>query len=111
LHAFPTRRSSDLDTPSSQLAHFPRYFKAAQARIDKLRSDPARDARLMADMAPLLANYQRAKSALKGTEDARLEEFRWMLEELRVALFAQELRTPMPVSAKRLEKAWAAMQR
>ncbi len=99
------------DAPAGQLPHFVRYFKAAQARIDKLRGDPARDARLMSDMAPLLAQYQRAQSALKGAADAKLDEFRWMLEELRVALFAQELRTPMPVSVKRLEKAWAAMQR
>jgi len=99
------------DAPYRQLTHYPRYLKAAQVRIDKLRADPARDGRLMADMAPLLAQYQRAVSALKGAGDAQLEEFRWLLEELRVALFAQELRTPMLVSVKRLQKAWAAMQR
>src|SRR5690606_32043486 len=99
------------DTPYRQLTQFPRYLKAAQVRIDKLRADPARDARLMAEMAPLLVQYQRATSALKGARDARLEEFRWLLEELRVALFAQELRTPMPVSVKRLQKAWSSMQR
>jgi ATP-dependent helicase HrpA len=43
--------------------------------------------------------------------DPRMTEFRWMLEELRVSLFAQELRTPMPVSAKRLQKVWESMQR
>jgi ATP-dependent helicase HrpA len=99
------------DTPYSQLTHFPRYLKGAQVRIDKLRSDPPRDARYMADMAPLLAQHQRAVAALKGARDKQLDEFRWLLEELRVAMFAQELRTPMPVSVKRLEKAWAAMQR
>ncbi len=98
-------------TPYRQLSHYPRYFKAAVARIDKLRADPARDARLSAEMAPLLAQYQRAQSALKGAPDAGLEEFRWLLEELRVALFAQELRTPMPVSVKRLQKAWSMLQR
>ena len=45
----------------------------------------------------------------KGVRDARLDEFRWLLEELRISLFAQELRTPQPVSAKRLEKVWAQM--
>lgn len=99
------------DTPYQQLAHYPRYLKAAQVRIDKLRADPARDAKLMAEMAPLVAQYQRAAVALQGNADAQLEAFRWLLEELRVALFAQELRTPMPVSVKRLQKAWAAMQR
>ncbi|WP_353151661.1 ATP-dependent RNA helicase HrpA [Pollutimonas bauzanensis] len=98
-------------TPYRQLTHYPRYLKAAQVRIDKLRADPARDNRLMDEMAPLLVQYQRAASALKGAPDAQLDEFRWLLEELRVALFAQELRTPMPVSVKRLQKAWSAMQR
>ena len=98
-------------TPYGQLKHYPRYLKAAQVRIDKLRADSARDARLMAEMAPLLVQYQRAVSALKGARDAQLDDFRWLLEELRVALFAQELRTPMPVSVKRLQKAWSAMQR
>ncbi|CAM3729503.1 ATP-dependent RNA helicase HrpA [Bordetella sputigena] len=99
------------DSPYAQLAHFPRYLKAAAARIDKLRADPARDQRLMADMAPLLTQYQRARAALKGAADPRLDEFRWLLEELRVALFAQELRTPMPVSVKRLQKSWESMRR
>ena len=99
------------DTPYAQLAHFPRYLKAAVGRIDKLRADPARDAKLMGEMAPLLVQYQRARSALKGTADPRLDEFRWLLEELRVALYAQELRTPQPVSVKRLMKAWESLQR
>lgn len=98
-------------TPDAQLTHFPRYLKAALARVDKLRTDPARDARLMSEMAPLLSQYARARTALKGAPDAALDEFRWLLEELRVALFAQELRTPTPVSVKRLQKAWEAMQR
>ncbi|WP_082988288.1 ATP-dependent RNA helicase HrpA [Bordetella bronchialis] len=99
------------ESPYAQLAHFPRYLKAAVARIDKLRADPGRDQRLMAEMAPLLTQYQRARAALKGAPDARLDEFRWLLEELRVALFAQELRTPMPVSVKRLQKSWESMRR
>ena len=97
--------------PYAQLTHVPRYLKAALSRLDKLRNDPARDSKLMSEMAPLVSQYVRARSALKGASDPALDEFRWLLEELRVALFAQELRTPMPVSVKRLEKAWAAMQR
>ncbi|RYF51786.1 MAG: DUF3418 domain-containing protein, partial [Comamonadaceae bacterium] len=99
------------DTPQAQLAHVPRYLKAAIARLDKARADPVRDQRLMAEMSPLLVNYQRARSARKGAPDAGLDEFRWLLEELRVALFAQELRTPMPVSVKRLQKTWTSMAR
>jgi len=99
------------DTPHAQLKHFPRYLKAVQARIARLRTDPARDARLMAEAAPLFAQYQRTLAARKGAMDAGLREFRWLLEELRVSLYAQELRTPMPVSVKRLQKTWDAYQR
>jgi len=99
------------DTPYARLAHFPRYLKAAAVRIDKLRSDPARDAKLTGEMAPLLMQYQRARATLKGASEPSLDDFRWMLEELRVALFAQTLRTPMPVSVKRLQKAWEALRR
>ncbi|MDY3331390.1 MAG: ATP-dependent RNA helicase HrpA [Pelistega sp.] len=90
----------------AHLAHFVRYLKADFVRAEKLAADPMRDTKLMAEMAPLLVNYQRAFSQLKGREDKGLEDFRWLLQELRVALFAQELRTPMPVSVKRLQKAW-----
>jgi ATP-dependent helicase HrpA len=58
----------------------------------------------------LLANFQRTLAQRKGRIDPRLEEFRWLLEELRVSLFAQSLRTPMPVSVKRLQKAWEALR-
>jgi ATP-dependent helicase HrpA len=79
-------------------------------RLDKLRNDPVRDARLMAEWQALAKPWERERLArLKaGAADAFLEEFRWLLEELRVALFAQELRTPTPVSVKRLQKAWDA---
>ena len=97
-------------TPYAQLAHLPRYLKAASVRLDKLRADPARDAKLASDLAPLQHNYLRKfqEHAKARVNDARLEEFRWLLEELRVSLFAQELKTPMPVSVKRLQKAWDA---
>ncbi|MYM68443.1 ATP-dependent RNA helicase HrpA [Pseudoduganella sp. FT55W] len=97
----------------SQLSHFPRYLKAMNVRIEKLRGDPSRDTKLMAEWQQAAAAWQRAnrdKSAGKNT-DPKMVEFRWMLEELRVSLFAQELRTPMPVSAKRLQKVWESMQR
>jgi ATP-dependent helicase HrpA len=96
-------------TPPAQLAHLPRYLKALAMRLDKLRADPARDAALMADLAALQAPWRRALTQRRGQPDPRLEEFRWLLEELRVSLFAQELRTPIPVSVKRLQRAWAAI--
>lgn len=95
-----------LDTPWGQLAHLPRYLKGVTLRLDKLRADPARDTARLAEMRPLEQRYLRVVAERRGVRDARLEEFRWLLEELRVSLFAQELRTPQPVSVKRLEKAW-----
>jgi ATP-dependent helicase HrpA len=95
-------------TPYERLQHFPRYLKAASLRLEKLGADPRRDARLAAELAPLLAQWQRErqKQAKSGEPDSRLEQFGWLLEELRVQLFAQELKTPVPVSVKRLTKMW-----
>ena len=95
-------------TPYERLGHFPRYLKAAGMRLDKARNDAARDARLMAAWQLLARPWERERQALakSGQADPFLEEFRWLLEELRVALFAQELKTPSPVSVKRLQKMW-----
>ena len=98
-----------LATPWAQLAHLPRYLKGVAMRLDKLRADPVRDAQRLAELRPLEQRYLRLLADRKGVHDARLEEFRWLLEELRVSLFAQELRTPQPVSVKRLEKALGAL--
>ena len=102
-----------IDNDYAQLAHFPRYLKAINVRIEKLRGDPARDAKLMAEWTQSASHFMRAaKDRLAGKNtDPKMVEFRWMLEELRVSLYAQELRTPMPVSAKRLVKVWESMQR
>ncbi|MGE0099797.1 MAG: ATP-dependent RNA helicase HrpA [Hydrogenophaga sp.] len=98
-----------LQTPHAQLQHVPRYLKAVQMRLDKLRADPARDAARMAELRPQEQRFWRLVAERKGVQDARQQELRWLLEELRVSFFAQELRTPQPVSLKRLEKAWAQL--
>ncbi|HMN76864.1 MAG TPA: ATP-dependent RNA helicase HrpA [Burkholderiaceae bacterium] len=98
-------------TPWPQIAHLPRYLKAVAMRLDKLRTDPSRDAQRLAELRPIEQRYWRVVAERKGAPDARLDEFRWLLEELRVSLFAQELRTPQPVSVKRLEKAWTQLMR
>jgi ATP-dependent helicase HrpA len=100
-------------TPWPRLQHLPRYLKAVGMRLDKLREDPARDARLSAEMAPLLAAWRREVSlrAKAGPPTAELEQFGWLLEELRVSLFAQSLKTPVPVSVKRLAKLWHSIRR
>ena len=97
----------------SQLAHLPRYLKAIGVRLDKLRLDPQRDQRWTSEWQVAATPWQRAlKEKQSGRlADPKMAEFRWLLEELRVSLFAQELKTPMPVSVKRLQKVWDAMQR
>jgi ATP-dependent helicase HrpA len=100
-------------TPWERLQHLPRYLKAASMRLDKLRADPGRDARLAAELAPLEQAYRReaAARARHGAPGAEFEQFSWLLEELRVSLFAQELKTPVPVSVKRLSKLWQTLRR
>jgi ATP-dependent helicase HrpA len=99
-------------TPWERLQHLPRYLKAAALRLDKLRADPARDARLAGELAALEQPYRRevAQRLRQGALDAPLEQFGWLLEELRVSLFAQELKTPVPVSAKRLARLWQTLR-
>ena len=99
-----------LETPYTQLQHFTRYLKAIVLRLDKLREDPARDASKMAELKSWEQKYWRLVAERKGVTDERMLAYRWLLEELRVSFFAQELRTPQPVSVKRLEKAWLQMQ-
>ncbi|WP_057092187.1 ATP-dependent RNA helicase HrpA [Comamonas thiooxydans] len=96
--------------PWAQLGHYARYLKAISSRLDKYRADPARDAAKLKELLPLEQRYWRLVAERKGQIDARMQEYRWMLEELRVSFFAQELRTPYPVSAKRLDKVWAQLQ-
>ena len=97
------------DTPFAQLQHLVRYLRGVGLRLDKLRAEPQRDAARLAELRPLEQRWLRLLAERKGAGDARLDEFRWLLEELRIGLFAQELRTPQPVSVKRLERAWAQL--
>lgn len=92
-----------------RLQHLPRYLKAIVLRLDKLRADPARDLARLAELRPQEQRYWRLVAERKGAVDERMEDFRWLLEELRVSFFAQELRTPQPVSIKRLEKVWGQL--
>ena len=93
-------------TAYAQLAHFPRYLKGIGLRLEKWREDPARDAARMAELRPQEQRYWQLVAKRKGVADARLDELRWLIEELRISFFAQSLRTPQPVSIKRLDKAW-----
>lgn len=95
--------------PLNYLKHYPRYLKAIGVRIDKIRSNPQRDFDRMNDIQELTINWKKELIKRKGVPDKRLEEFSNLLQELRVSLFAQELRTPMPVSVKRLNKVWQSI--
>jgi ATP-dependent helicase HrpA len=85
------------------LQHFPRYLKAAQTRLQRLEQAPDKDARKAVELAPLWNAYWQRRPP---QPDAAWQEFRWLLEEWRVSLFAQELKTAAPVSAQRMQKMW-----
>ena len=104
------------EIPYGQLVHVPRYLKAIAMRIDKLRTNPSRDAQCQKDWESVARPWQKLLQGNRGsasyamTEDQALQDFRWQLEELRVALYAQELKTPSPMSLKRLEKVLASLR-
>ncbi|HEZ7272441.1 TPA: DUF3418 domain-containing protein [Neisseria meningitidis] len=96
-------------TPWVQWPRLPIYLKAMTLRLEKYSSNPARDASREADIQELEQMWQEkndglVKQGLPVSDD--LTAFKWMIEELRVSLFAQELKTPYPVSVKRLLKMW-----
>ncbi|MBK7658197.1 MAG: ATP-dependent RNA helicase HrpA [Betaproteobacteria bacterium] len=95
-------------TPWEKLGELPRYLKGLALRTQKARSNPERDVRHGPVIAGLWNQYEARAAADHEAErrDPKLEEFRWLIEELRISLFAQELKTPFPVSAKRLQKFW-----
>jgi ATP-dependent helicase HrpA len=94
--------------PYTHLRDYPRYLKAASQRLDRLALGAARDRERMQEIGPLLKRWEERASAMRaaGRRDPRLEEIRWMIEELRVSLFAQQLGTAYPVSVKRIEARW-----
>jgi ATP-dependent helicase HrpA len=99
--------------PYAWLCHFPRYLTAAKERFAKLaRGGQARDAGWADELRPLWTAYlERAEAhRARGIVDPALEHYRWMLEEFRVSLFAQELKTSIPVSAQRLARQWERVQ-
>ncbi|MSU71883.1 MAG: ATP-dependent RNA helicase HrpA [Opitutus sp.] len=106
-------------TPYEQLAHLPRYLKAKKLRADRWRQNPAKDAERAGQLAPyekalrglaVGAGLSRDESGRKAPPAPARDAFRWLVEEFRVSLFAQELGTAEPVSAVKLERALAALQ-
>jgi ATP-dependent helicase HrpA len=97
------------ETPNEWLVHYPRYMKAIEVRLGK----PGRDAEKLAEVGPLWQGYlERSKRHREQhIHDPELQLYRWMIEELRVSLFAQELKTSIPVSVKRLERQWEKVRK
>ena len=100
-----------MSVPLVRLKHFPRYLKAIQLRLDKFSINPAKDADWQQQIQTWRQAYQArlADDSQRGVQDPRLEEFRWALEELRVSLWGQRLKTPYPISFKRLAKVWSEL--
>lgn len=86
----------------ARLRHFPRYLAAIEYRLDKLRGNLARDRQNTEEVSRFEDRYL----ALGEAPGEEFDDYRWMLEEFRVSLFAQPLGTTQPVSAKRLERLW-----
>jgi ATP-dependent helicase HrpA len=94
-------------TPPQWLEHLPRYLRALSVRLEKLlNAGLRRDEEVAAQIRPIWRAYidRRASHAARGIIDLQLQQLRWMIEELRVSLYAQRLKTSLPVSVQRLEK-------
>jgi ATP-dependent helicase HrpA len=96
------------EIPFAHLKDYPRYLKAVEQRVEKLHHAAGRDQQRMAEMAEIQTRWRERSRAAEaaGRRDGRLEEIRWMLEELRVSLFAQQLGTAYPISVRRIQVRW-----
>ena len=94
--------------PVDRLAHLPRYLRAAQIRLERLPNGPQKDQSKAAQVLPFWQDYLKHQQGLrdKGVPAEELESFRWLIEELRVSLFAPELKAAVPVSPQRLTEQW-----
>lgn len=94
--------------PYRRLEDYPRYLRALEARAEKLSHAAAKDRQRMQEMAAIHGKWQERAAAAQeaGRHDPRLDEIRWMLEELRVSLFAQQIGTAYPISVKRITAHW-----
>ena len=91
-----------ISTPGYWLPHLPRYLEAMQVRLERADQDPQRERRLRTQLQPLLKRWENCPTAVKEHPD--WIEYRWCLEELRVSLFAQPLKTYRSVSLEKVEK-------
>ncbi|MDB5326494.1 MAG: ATP-dependent helicase HrpA, partial [Phycisphaerales bacterium] len=95
--------------PGEKLEHLPRYLRAIEVRMTKLsNAGLSRDLTGMAALRPLQRQYDDAvrTHARRGVIDPALQDYRWLLEEFRISTFAQDVKTIVPVSPRRMEEAW-----
>jgi ATP-dependent helicase HrpA len=92
--------------PFARLAHVPRYLKALATRRERAKLNPVKDKERAQLIAPYLAKLKSLQDNPPKFTEARtqVEDFRWMVEEYKVSLFAQELGTAVPVSPQRLDQ-------
>ncbi|MGH8551713.1 MAG: ATP-dependent RNA helicase HrpA, partial [Methylococcales bacterium] len=95
-------------TPVSRLQSYPRFLKAILHRIEKAVTDESKDLKQIEEILPLWSSYWNFVKNNPEPIAPELDDYRWRLEELRLSLFAQNLKTAYPVSCKRLEKIWDA---
>ena len=100
-----------LHVPMDRLGHLPRYLRAIQVRLERLPNDPRRDADKAAQVVPVWQSFRERREALRsrGVPEDELESFRWLVEELRVCLFAPELKSPLPVSPQKVAERWKSL--
>lgn len=100
------------ETPAPWLKELPRFLKAIELRLEKLPAQVQKDRVWSIELAGQWAQYQAraGKHAQEGKRDPQLELYRWLIEEYRVSLFAQQLGTRVPISDKRLSKQWSQVE-
>ncbi|HEX6571946.1 MAG TPA: ATP-dependent RNA helicase HrpA [Steroidobacteraceae bacterium] len=99
-------------TPDAWWPQLPKYIRAVVRRLERARGDVERDRRLQAQVGKYEAELWRLEaSTVADIEATERERLRWMVEEFRLSLYAQELKTLLPVSAKRLDEQLALAQR
>jgi ATP-dependent helicase HrpA len=98
-------------TPRERLAQLPRYLRAIQVRLERLPNGPQKDQTKAAQVLPFWSDWLKHKEGLRarGVPEAELEAFRWLVEELRVSVFAPEVRAAVPVSKERLAEQWKGL--
>ncbi|MDH5484753.1 MAG: ATP-dependent RNA helicase HrpA [Gammaproteobacteria bacterium] len=96
------------ETPDSWLIHYPRFLKAINYRLQKIQSAPLDDRKKRLEFSDLWSQYRQRADDLKvkGRNSSQLNYYRWLLEEFRVSLYAQHLKTSLPISTRRLKEHW-----